>query len=71
MKKFQINKGVAIPPKQRGVVADLIRTMHVGDSFLVDRERSRMQAFEAARRIGVTITTRKIDGQGFRVWRTK
>ncbi len=66
-----IEKGIPIPPKQFrvGKWTNLIRSMQNADSFIVDTENELKTALSAAKRIGVKAISRKIDGEGFRIWR--
>lgn len=69
---FAVEKNVP-PPDGRfqanGKFAELRRTlqsMKAGDSFVCPCNKS---AFRAAQQVNVKITTRKENGQGWRVWR--
>lgn len=65
-----IEKDVPIPPKHaraQGVAATLSR-MQKGDSFLLDSEDACRHAHGVAKRNGMKITTRKVEG-GWRVWK--
>lgn len=41
-----------------------------GESILIGSHTERVLVYRAARRIGVTVTTRKLHGKGIGVWRT-
>lgn len=74
MEFFKIEKGVPAPkPRMKGLGIDQFRQMEVGDSFVVPSERGRTfrgNAYNIARRIGIEVTIRRVDG-GVRVWRVK
>lgn len=64
----KIEKGIPIPStiKTTGPTA-LLRSLKVGDSF-TSTKRSGWHDY--AMNAGITITTRKIGSQQFRIWRT-
>lgn len=64
-----IKQGIPMPQAESPIRAAL-RDMEIGDSFdLTTGERNKGALNAAAKRVGISITTRKIDG-GIRVWRT-
>ena len=66
---FKVEKNIPIPPRSRTGLADCLRAMEIGDSFLVP-DSNRVIARNTALRVGIKITTRA-DGSGMvRVWRT-
>ena len=68
--KYEIQHGVPIPKKgmgrPRNALSLAIGRLNVGDSMLVE---SAEKAHAAAHNLGVSITTRKMDGQTM-IWRT-
>lgn len=59
-----------IPIPQRG--ATLMRfmaLMKIGDSFM-STDKKRQHAYDIAERLKIRVTTRKINGEGIRIWRT-
>lgn len=68
---FKIETGIPMP-ERRCLDSELsemraaLRKMKVGDSFTYSRNQSR--PYEAARKVGVRISMRKINGEGWRVW---
>lgn len=70
-KLFKIEKQVPLIPKQSCKLSQTSREMMKmlpGDSFLWHENNAIYRQAEAA---GIKITTRKINGQGYRVWRVK
>lgn len=71
--KAQFDDNLAIPPAPGGQISQLrltIRAMNPGQSFMVETEKERDAALAAGQRDGLTIVTRKINGSGFRIWKT-
>lgn len=66
---FVIEKGVPIPVGFTAGITGILRSMEVGDSFVIaSHHRGRLHA--DAGRLGIKLTTRK-EKEGFvRVWRT-
>ena len=71
---FKIEKGIALPTK-RGVdgsgIADAVRAMEIGDSFVVEKGHQRISASAAAKREGRDVVSRANGDGTFRIWRTK
>jgi hypothetical protein len=70
---FVIEKNVSIPKQgKRNVgLTDTLRALEVGDSFVINtKATTRVQAYTAAKRIGITIRTRTTDDDKVRVWRS-
>jgi len=69
---MKIDTDIPIPPKfpksKQAELRFMLTAMLPGDSFLVDYCQ---QAHCAAKKAGVTIQTRKVSGEGFRVWKIK
>ena len=54
-----------------GAYRKALCSMNQGDSFIVNDETAYKLAYRAARQVLITIKTRKVNGQGFRIWRSK
>ncbi len=71
--KITIESGIKIPTKFRSGIAQAMRSMKKGDSFVFNTEgvASRVNNIHgSARNIGIKIASRKIDNNGtYRVWR--
>lgn len=69
---FKLEHGIPIPERRAraGKWIDLLRSMKVGDSFTIPYA---MRTFPSgvSQRIGVKVTTRKLDEKTMRVWRVK
>ena len=67
----KIEKGIPIPPRYNGEQrwTNLMSKMEPGDSFLVSFDEDRKAILMAARRAGFNVLTRKMPGEGYRVWR--
>jgi uncharacterized protein (DUF2249 family) len=64
-----VQKDIPIPRQKRPAITPILKSLEVGDSFVVmDYPQSAM--CQLATNIGIKITTKKEDG-GFRVWRTE
>lgn len=63
---IKIDKG--IPMRGRGKWAALFRKMDFGDSFVVESDIDRQSALIGGRRIGLNVASRKVNGEGYRVW---
>jgi hypothetical protein len=75
--QFAIEQGIPIPKKgqtQWCGISLAIAKLKVGDSFLVPPDCHPVQmygsCYNAAKRLGYKIVTRKISGTGWRIWRT-
>jgi hypothetical protein len=72
--KIQIEGGIEMPAKHLSVTgksAELrkaMQTMKPGDSFMWD---DNVLPHRVAGQLGMKITTRKIDGEGYRVWQLR
>jgi hypothetical protein len=71
MGKIKIEKGIPLPRKfDLEGITDAMKTMAIGDSFVVPLgSRTNMKGY--AIRLGIKITTRKINEKEVRVWRTQ
>jgi len=65
-----------IPVPARGVAGsamsrmrEALSGMEVGDSFLWSRDNK--HPYKAAKQLGCRITTQKVNGNGWRIWRIK
>lgn len=67
---MNIESGVPIPPAdyRRSAFADLVRSMKVNQSILVDSYARRDHARKIIRSLGGRYVSRKVEG-GWRVWR--
>jgi len=71
-----IESGIKCPPRtqQTEGISRTLRTLKVGQSFRLPDKSSKFTVYSSAVRIGIKITTRKVnekDWNGTRVWRTK
>ena len=69
---MKIEKGIPLPPAKGGKKTELSETlaqMEPGDSILLEVEKKAMQLKQTGSRRGYKMAFRKIDGQGWRVWR--
>jgi hypothetical protein len=65
---YQIEHALPIPPMHDNKMRRTLAKLEVGDSFLLEGV-SQQTVYSAARRVGIGISTRKMDGEGVRVWR--
>lgn len=69
---FTIEKDVPIPDRVsglKGIVRQTLENMVPGDSFLAPYSKNRQLAIgEAARKVGLLVTTRKVSDTEMRVW---
>ena len=67
----KIQAGIPIPPRSDCLQkwGPFLLSMSAGESFLVTESRQVNLLLTQAKRRGVRITTRKINGEGWRVWR--
>jgi hypothetical protein len=74
MSDYKIEKGIKIPKNSKGVGLKYpFDKLKVGDSFAVgidEMDKAKRTAYLYARRHGIKIETRAIEG-GARIWRTK
>jgi len=69
---FKIEKNIPIPPKNlNGVWRDMIMAMKIGDSFMVSTQGNRDAALTHVKKYNRRVTTRKLPGIGYRIWRVK
>ena len=54
-----------------GAYRKALCSMKQGDSFMVNDDRDYKLAYRAAGQVLVKIKTRKVNGQGYRIWRSK
>lgn len=70
---ISIHKGIPLPEPKRGVGPSpwlaLIKSLEVGDSFVVPNEKVANNLYNYFRRCGMKCTAREIDAGFFRVWR--
>lgn len=70
---IKIEKNIPIPTIQNGRLPYLkkaLEKMDYGDSFLVDKETKRGSARIVAKRLGITVVTKRVKN-GFRIWKIK
>ena len=65
---MQIEKNIPVPPARRSKIK-IVSDMNIGDSVLCDTYEQAMSLRDALRYRGLKYTTRKIENQGWRVWR--
>jgi hypothetical protein len=65
---MQIEKNVPVPPAGRSKI-EIINDMEIGDSVLCRTYEQAMSLRDALRYRGLKYTTRKIENEGWRVWR--
>jgi len=74
MSDISIEKGIPMPrPNHRGgygKFGNIVREMEVGDSVLVTKQRDVANLMSSGKRIGLGMSSRKVEG-GWRVWRIK
>ena len=71
MIQYAVQTGTPVPERSeslRGIERRTLATMKKGDSFLMSK-RYLTNCYRAATSLGIKVTTRKIDGEGIRVWR--
>lgn len=66
----KIEKGISIPPKKLTQRLTLLKEMDIGDS-IVCNEKVSITLRAIAHRHGMDCTTRKIEDDFYRLWRTK
>lgn len=69
MSIVSIDKGIPMP-EGWSKFGNTIREMEVGDSVLLTDQRDVSNLQSSAKRIGLRMTSRKVEG-GWRVWRIK
>lgn len=65
---MQIEKNIPVPPAGRSKI-EIINDMDIGDSVLCETYEQAMSLRDALRYRGLKYTTRKIENEGWRVWR--
>lgn len=67
---IRLENNIPIPPRQAiaGTLAQIIGGMKIGQSFLATQARAQY-AHQVAQCLGITVVTRKVNGEGVRVWR--
>jgi hypothetical protein len=72
MKPIKIEKGIPVPGW--GFAEDIrraLRCMEVGDSFGLEYGDKQIHIYDLAGQAGVRVKVRKMNGEGYRVWRIK
>ncbi len=70
---MKFETGIPIPPKSESRKTETKLTlegMKVNQSFVAEDETTRTRYLQMAKRLGVKVTSRKVDGKGYRIWRT-
>lgn len=68
----KLEQGIPIPARQpTGGIKALLSKMKAGESFVVPTLAERNSIFMGAKRAKIPVTTRKLNGDGFRIWRVK
>lgn len=68
---FKVESNVAIPQRApRGVFSKLLTEMKNGDSIVVPAIGKVLGARAAAKKVGCSLVTRKLDNGSFRIWKT-
>lgn len=65
----EIQSDVPMPPRQTGKWYSILNRMKPGQSFLVSTHGTRMAVINAADNYGFRVVSRKVNGEGFRIWR--
>lgn len=65
----KIEKGIPIPREDYGTPYRFLKQLKVGDSFVVESVSKVRMHLKNSVRHGVLITSRKVDGVGYRIWR--
>lgn len=70
--KVKIQSSNPIPKKKTGscIWRETFSKMKKGDSFKVQKQSVRQSIYRHAKYHGIKVTTRKLNGAGFEVWRT-
>lgn len=66
--EIEIEKGVPIPTI-RIKWPQFFAPLQDGDSFVVDNCDQRDRILSQAKRYGVLVTSRKLNGEGYRIWK--
>lgn len=68
----KIEKNIAIPQQTKwGKNVEFLKKLDVGDSFVIEKESIRGSFGVSARRLGIKLTTRKLEDGKIRLWRIK
>jgi hypothetical protein len=69
----KIESGIPIPKKRLRTPfwSNTVAALKPGNSFKVDTDQARIAVMHAASRQGIEVTTRKLNGEGYRIWRIK
>lgn len=68
MSKLTVEKGNPIPPRNQWTKH--LRELKQGYNLLVSEDSYRTRILRAAHRAGIRVTSRKVDGKGYRIWKT-
>lgn len=70
---MEVETGIPIPPRQPpGKWVSMARSMFIGQSFVVKTDAERKCALRINTKLkDVQLTSRKLNGSGWRIWRVK
>lgn len=69
---IKIDHGIPVPPSRPvSKWEPILRAMKTGDSFVVPKLFECQAILRVAMKSGLIVTTRKLNGDGWRVWRIK
>ena len=72
---IEIESGIPMPRSEvgrpLGELMSAICSLQVGQSFVVERKWKHSHFHAYAKRAGIKVVTRRIDGDKFRVWRAE
>lgn len=66
---FHIENGIPLPEKQQGKWRDIAKALKPGQSVKVETNDERKAILRRAKLLSIPLTSRKVDGDGFRIWR--
>lgn len=69
--RVEIEHGVPIPEVRRGCWRRTWAEMKAGDSFTVAENNERNAALMAGKRMGLSVESVKLNGDGWRLWLVK
>lgn len=72
MKEISIQRNIPLPPRAclTGPIRRAMRKMKIGDSILITSCGDNSLPYHCARAEGISITIRKTNKEGWRIWRT-
>lgn len=66
--------GIPVPERSQGRFISkwtFLTQLKVGDSFVVESAGERTIGVATGKRLGMTVTSRKLERGGYRIWRVK